>query len=474
MNGLRKHLSLQAKGLLLTLALFAYLTGSAVYLASERAKGYAALTELAQSAGLEKTLALVDQAIHGARQRVQDALSGDRIGELAELDASTLFSASGRALLEALESEDNAYVLMSRAIERRHRALREAPSREAWRDLGKALDRAGEEVEIRRRELIERRSVQAAENRRQYDGATLASVLLALGGVALFGSIIAYFFARLTHDIRELEAHASRIVGGVRGEAMPVTRDDELGDLMGAVNRMAVELKEREQQLNLEFHRHSHQDKMRAVGALAAGLAHEVNNPLAAVSGLAQELTALEGRAPGREVAERAEQILKQVQRATRAARHLAEAAAPPPPQADWTDLNDLVRRIIQLLAYDRRYRQVAFEMDLDSQLPALMTMGDAIQQVLMQLVTLGCEAVVTCRPGASRRLQIQSSGDVNSLQLRMTMPLALDFADDAVRRTIDLGRAVVGPLGGALFAGPEEGDGRSIRLVLSAQGGTD
>mgnify|MGYP000222731245 CR=1 FL=1 len=59
-----------------------------------------------------------------------------------------------------------------------------------------------------------------------------AAVVVPLGlaavGLLAFGAVAAWFFVRLAGDVRRLEAHARHIVGGGRGVALAVNRDDEL------------------------------------------------------------------------------------------------------------------------------------------------------------------------------------------------------------------------------------------------------
>jgi two-component system, NtrC family, sensor kinase len=246
----------------------------------------------------------------------------------------------------------------------------------------------------------------------------------------VFGSLAAWFFNRLARDVGRLEAHARQIVHGSRGAALEVHRDDELGRLMDAVNRMAVDLDEREQHIELEGQRRSHQDKMLAVGALAAGVAHEVNNPLAVIAGTAEALKQAALERHDSEAAAEAERILVQ----------------PQPSARDWFDLETLVRRVLQWMGYDRRYRGFVFQLHVEPGLPAVFSSAEVVQQALMQMLSLACDALVAQgEPRATVHVALANSG--TTVEAQLAFPARLDFLREDVQRTVMLGRAALAPL---------------------------
>ena len=157
---------------------------------------------------------------------------------------------------------------------------------------------------------------------------------------------------------------------------------------------MSVDLDEREQHIELDRQRRAHQDKMLAVGAVAAGMAHEVNNPLAVIAGSAEALKSAALQRHDAVAAEDADRILAQAHRAGQAAQRLADAAAPQPAQRDWIDLLTLVRRVLQWMGYDRRYRGFVFEVQAPPDMPAVYGSAEAVQRVLVQMLTLACDAL--------------------------------------------------------------------------------
>ena len=457
--------SLRAKGWMVTLAMLAYLGGAVLYIAFERSMIFDSVQTLERLSLHERSLALAEAAVGNAVNDVNEAVDGRRSEPVLGKDFRQTLEASLKILAE-LEHYDPGYARQQRAIQRSFGQLEAAPERANWIDLRNALTRTYDELEIRQRGLADQRDVLTLDYQRRYDAVTVESLLLAILGLVGFGSLAAWFFAGLTHDIQRLQDHALHIVRGRRGVALEVHREDELGRLMHAVNRMAADLDEREQQIQLDAQNRSHHDKMLAVGALAAGVAHEVNNPLAIISSLVQEMQAEQGSAQAGPSAENARQILQQVQRASHAARHLAEVAAPQPAELDWVDINGLLRQASQLMGYDRRYRRFDFDLQLDPALPAVRTSGDAIQQVLMQMMSLACNAVAAS-PGSPAQVQLITACGDEGVSIHVQFPSALDFTRSAAQRSMLLCRAIVEPLQGRLAFAQVDPPRQTIQLTL-------
>jgi two-component system, NtrC family, sensor kinase len=463
--------SLRAKGFVATMVLLIYVLGSVVYVSLERNKIYESIEGLQQLSRHEKALALAEAAVSGAVIDVSEASSAGEPA-LALPSEITLYMESCAKLFEALDEFDPRYALLQRAIARSYSNLLSAPLRANWIDLREALKRAADELEIKHRGLAERRDELTLSYQRHYDAVTVESLLLSMVGTAVFGALVAWFFARLTGDIRKLELHSRQIVHGSRGVVLPVKREDELGSLIHAVNRMSADLDEREKQIELDRQRNSHQDKMMALGALAAGLAHEVNNPLAVISGLAQELSVPDGALAPTQVTESARLILAQTERASQASRNLAELAAPQPTERNWVDVNAMARRALQLMGYDKRYRHIVFESDLAIDVPAVLTQGSAIQQLMMQLMSLGCDATVAA-PRRPATVRVLTRSVDKQVEVQMEFPVALDFSQPGVQRVLLLSRAMIESLRGRLALGQDDPPLLRIKLAWPADPGS-
>jgi two-component system, NtrC family, sensor kinase len=250
-----------------------------------------------------------------------------------------------------------------------------------------AIGMLTEQSQDRRKQLSER-------YRNHSDSVAITTFLLGMLGLALLGAIIGLFFRRLTDDLRTLQTRALDIVQGYRGAPIPLTRHDEVGQLISAVNGMERALDTREKELMVERQKYFHQEKMAAIGTLAAGVAHEIGNPIAAISGIAQEMAErkMEKLRGCREC--RPDLIYAQTQRLTAITREISEFASPQAVEPQFLDLNGQLRSTSSLIRYDKRLQRVVLKLDLDPQLPAIYGVADQLTQLIMNLLINAMDAL--------------------------------------------------------------------------------
>jgi signal transduction histidine kinase len=131
-------------------------------------------------------------------------------------------------------------------------------------------------------------------------------------------------------------------------------------------------------------------EKMVAVGQMAAGVAHEITNPLASMDSMLQLLR----RKPDRIAGETVERLAEQVGRITQIVRHLTRFAHPPEAQWQVVGIGDLIDRSLQLVRFDHRLRRVHVEQDVSPQTGQVRVQPQAIEQVLVNIILNALDAV--------------------------------------------------------------------------------
>ncbi len=136
-------------------------------------------------------------------------------------------------------------------------------------------------------------------------------------------------------------------------------------------------------------------EKLAAVGQLAAGVMHEINNPLATIGACVAAIEARLGEAADGTVREYLEIIDKEVDRCTRIVDGLLDFSRPKeaaPKRA--TAVNDLVEQTLFLLKHHRRFRRITVERQLAPELPPVLANDEQMVQVLMALMLNGVDSM--------------------------------------------------------------------------------
>ncbi|QXE92497.1 HAMP domain-containing protein [Geomonas subterranea] len=210
----------------------------------------------------------------------------------------------------------------------------------------------------------------------------LILTLVLLGGAALLSQ---FWSRRLTRPIEKL-SEATRMVGQGRFEIeVPAVSGDEIGALAGSFNRMAQELKQREQALKDLYGQLVQSEKMAAFGALGAGIAHEVKNPLAGILGITQ--LSLRGVESGNPLEKNLHIIEKETKRCKTIIENLLKFARQEQVEFGDVDVAQVVADALAIVDHQLGINSVKVEREVEPGLPACRGNANQLQQVLMNLM---------------------------------------------------------------------------------------
>jgi PAS domain S-box-containing protein len=159
-------------------------------------------------------------------------------------------------------------------------------------------------------------------------------------------------------------------------------------------------------------------EKLGTLGQLIAGIAHELNNPLAAMVGHAQMLR-LGQQDP--KVAARAEKIVDAALRATRIVRNFLTVARQHRPERIAVSVNDTVTKTLELLAYQLRVSNIEVESALAPDLPQIAGDPHQLQQVILNLVLNAIQAMAAARGQGKLKVASDLSPDRSTIRLAVT-----------------------------------------------------
>jgi C4-dicarboxylate-specific signal transduction histidine kinase len=229
----------------------------------------------------------------------------------------------------------------------------------------------------------------------------------------------------------------------------------------------------------------AHVTRVMTMGALTASIAHEVNQPLAAVVTNGQAcLRWLAREVPDLEEARTAvARIIRDGQRASAVIRRMRALAQKTDPQAAWLDLNDVIHEVIALVHSEAHQQRVVLWTDLAAALPPVLGDRVQLQQVILNLLINGIEAMaaVTERP---RELLIRSHQHEGDQVLVAVRDAGIGLDPQQMGRLFDaffttkpggmgmglaISRTIIEAHGGRLWATPNDGPGATFQFTLPA-----
>ncbi|MBW2308466.1 MAG: hypothetical protein JRG73_16190 [Deltaproteobacteria bacterium] len=223
-------------------------------------------------------------------------------------------------------------------------------------------------------------------------------------------------------------------------------------------------------------------EKLASVGRLAAGLAHEIGNPLGIMLGYVDLLKS--GAPESEEASDYLQRMEEELSRINQIIRSLLDFSRPSSEEAAEMDVNQLIREIIALVAGQRAFKAIEIRTDLASDLPLAFMEAEKLRQVLINLLLNSADAMPN---GGSITIRSARENDSAIIEVQDTgtgiPPEHMDKIFDPFFTTKEAGKGtglglsvcmgLVESMGGTLTLHSEKNHGTRAVIVLSLSWGS-
>jgi len=297
----------------------------------------------------------------------------------------------------------------------------------------------------------------------------LLLLLLSISAVSIF--ILLMTLKRLMQPIMRLKEGAERIGRGEFGHRIEVTSKDEIGELSEGFNTMAQNL----ENLQKMEERLRQSERLAAVGKFAAGIAHEINNPIGNAIGIARLMLK---NVSDDNIKDDIETIIKNADRCARITKDLLTYSRQSPPRKEMTSVNILIDDAVNAAAHHINSRDIKINKELGADLTDMYIDPLQISQALNNILRNAIQSIDN-----SGRITIETllSGDMAEIVITDT-GCGMDedikdrifdpfFTTKAIGEGTGLGLAIsygiIQNHGGEILVESEKGRGSIFRIRL-------
>lgn len=306
---------------------------------------------------------------------------------------------------------------------------------------------------------------------------TLLLLLLTISAGSVF--VLFLVLNKVMRPVVNLREGAERIGKGEFGHRIEVVSKDEIGELSEGFNRMAANL---EKMRNME-ERLYQSERLAAIGKFAAGIAHEINNPIGNVIGIAKlRLKNTEDAATREDL----ESIIKDSGRCASIIKDLLAYSRQSPPKKEITGLDNLIDSAVKTVAHQANAKHIEIVRETDSELRDIcvdpLQMGQVLSNILLNAVqSIESSGSITIRTFVIDDTMAEISISDNGIGIKDEIKDKIFypfFTTKAVGEGTGLGLAIsygiVQNHGGEIIAdsGKEHGSTFRIRLPLGEGNG--
>jgi two-component system NtrC family sensor kinase len=334
---------------------------------------------------------------------------------------------------------------------------------------------------------------------------------LSFGFIILAGFLVSYLVHRMVYvPLSDLDDGAARLAAGDLEEKIPVRSSDEFGQLAASFNSMTRALRksrvdledwgrtleekveEATKELKVAQAETARSEKLASVGLLAAGIAHELNNPLTGVltfSHLVRKNLPEDSRD-----AEDLDLVIRETKRCAAIIRRLLDFSREKTPEKAYCDLNTLITDSLQLIEQPAQVENIELITDLDEKLPEVWLDENLVKQVIMNMLVNARHAIedggsITIKTRLRHGYMVPDSDNVLRDMAEITIrDTGCGIPGEVVQRIFDpffttkgvgkgtgLGLSVshgtIEAHGGAIEVESEVGEGTEFRIYLPVDG---
>ena len=208
------------------------------------------------------------------------------------------------------------------------------------------------------------------------------SVISALVPNLLLVLLIVRTFSR---PLQRITLAAVQVTEGEYGTEVDLRKsNDEIGLLAESFNEMSRKMADDIEQLRRLNEQLIRTEKLAAMGTLAAGVAHEVNNPLASISSLIQMMQSNQNL--DEETKDKLKLISTQIGRITQVTRDMMDFARVRPAAKSLVDINAGLETALRLASFDKSFQKLQLKKSFAENLPPVLADTDQLQQVFLNL----------------------------------------------------------------------------------------
>lgn len=220
------------------------------------------------------------------------------------------------------------------------------------------------------------------------------NLLIVYGGLifALVGAVLWLLIVRLvSQPVSDILTQMRRVERGDLTARAEAQRPDEIGELARDFNAMVRSLESAKRELHAAHEKQMQQaSKLATIGELAAGIAHEIRNPLAGIGAAVEVLS--ENRDPAeREIVA---EIRRQITRLNNTLRELLDFSRQREPEVAACAVGELIRPMLALVRPDAQKQRVRIVEDVPADLPAIAVDAGQVQQALLNILLNGIQAM--------------------------------------------------------------------------------